>query len=328
MPLFRRQKKTEPAEKRLPAVVIERQNTTLPENATDEMVIAMWLKQRPKNTQTAYKQDIKDLDAFTNHTPLQQLNLLQLQNFADSLNEQEPATVARKMSAIKSLLTFCHKAGYTQFNVGAAVRLPRIESKLAERIMSEASLQKILALETDQRNHAMLRLMYNTGIRVSELVALTWNDLQQRDDLQAQGSAAQIRAYGKGGKERYILISAETYQELLNIRENALDFAPIFQSRIKTKGGSLTRGQVNKIVEAAAIRANVATFEATNKKGQIVTRSRVSPHWFRHAHATHAIERGSPLPVVRDTLGHASIAVTNKYSHARPGSSSGTYLAV
>jgi integrase/recombinase XerD len=75
--------------------------------------------------------------------------------------------------------------------------------------MSEAQMQRILALETNQRNHAMLRLMYNTGIRVSEVCAITWNDLQERKE------GAQIRVFGKGEKECYILLSEETYAELI-----------------------------------------------------------------------------------------------------------------
>lgn len=297
--------------------IVERQNTTLPEDATDDLVITMWLKQRPVNTRSAYQTDIASLRAFTNDTPLKQINLFQLQQWTDSMSEYAPSSIARHISAAKSLLSFCHKAGYTQFNVGAALRSPKVEEKLAEKIMSEASMQKILALETDQRNHALLRLLYNAGLRVSEVVALTWNDVQERE----QGG--QIRAYGKGNKERYILISPETYQEMVALRKNSLDFAPVFQSRKTTKGGYLTRGQVNKIVEAAAIRASIAVYEEDGQK-----RSRVSPHWIRHAHASHAIDKGAPVTLVRDTLGHASIATTNKYSHARPDASSGTYLAV
>jgi integrase/recombinase XerD len=298
-----------------------RRNTTLPDNATDSLVIAMWLKQRPATTQEAYQGDIKALFDFT-AKPLQALTLLDLQNFAESLQGQKPATIARKLSAVKSLLTFCYKSGYTSVNVGAALRLPKIQERLAERIMSESQVQRLLALEPDKRNHALLRVMYNAGLRVSEVIALTWNDVQDNPN------GGQVRVFGKGGKERYSLISQETYEELLELRGNALDFAPVFQSRKSTKSGFLERGQVNRIVEDAAIRAGIAVYTEVNKDGQEVKRSRVSPHWIRHAHASHAIERGAPLPLVRDTLGHSSIATTNKYSHARPGASSGTYLPI
>lgn len=317
-------KKSDQQETRLPEVVVEqpRLNTTLPENATDDSVIDLWLKQHAPLTQQAYARDIKAFRAFLGYKQLQQITLADLQALKDSLDYLAEATAARRISAVKSLLTFCHEAGYTLFNVGAVFKAPKVESNLAARIMSEAQLQRMLALETNPRNHALLRLLYNAGLRVSEICALTWNDVQTRE------TGAQIHAYGKGEKERYVLISPETYQELLAIKGNALDFAPVFQSRKKTNGGQLTRGQVNKIVEDSAVRAGIATYEERNKQGEMVTRSRVSPHWLRHAHASHALDKGAPVTLVRDTLGYASIATTNKYSHARPGASSGTYLAV
>jgi integrase/recombinase XerD len=87
---------------------------------------------------------------------------------------------------------------------------------------------------------------------------------------------------------------------------------PVFRSR---KGGALTARQAQRLVEAAARRASL--------------RARVSPHWLRHAHATHALEpvRAS-IHLVAATLGHASVATTGKYLHARPTDSSSRYLAL
>lgn len=314
-------------DKRLPVAqppAPERLNTTLPEGATDDLVVHMWLAGRPETTKAAYLAAITALQAFTGGLSLGQINLLHLQEFIERLSaDLAPASVAQRISAVKSLLTFAQKAGYTTFNVGAALRSPKVEERLAERIMSESQTQRLLALEENPRNHAILRLLYNAGLRVSELCALTWNDVQER-----AGLGGQIRAYGKGQKERYILISAETYQEIVALKGNTLDFAPVFSSRKHANGGQLTRGQINRVVEQAAIRAGIATYQESNAQGELITRSLVSPHWLRHAHASHAIDKGAPLPLVRDTLGHASIATTNKYTHARPGASSGTYLAV
>ena len=88
------------------------------------------------------------------------------------------------------------------------------------------------------------------------------------------------------------------------------DDAPVFTSR---KGGSLDTRQVHRIVRAAGERVGVEG---------------VSPHWLRHAHASHALERGAPIHLVQATLGHASVATTGVYLHARPTESSGRYLAV
>jgi len=319
--LFRSRKSRKP--ETLPALVNDRVNTTLPPGATDEVVIAMWLAQRPASTTEVYTRDIAALAAFTGHTPLQELNLLQLQQFAASLTPLAEATQARKISAVKSLLTFCHKAGYTTFNVGAALRAPKVEDHLAARIMSEAEVLRIIALETDPRNRALLYLLYAAGARVSEACALTWQDV---GDGKVKGHG-QVHFFGKGRKSREVLIKPAAYAALLEIRGND-PMGIVFQSRKKSNGGRLDRSQVNRIVEEAAIRAGVEVYRETNKEGEVVIRSRVSPHWFRHAHGSHSLDRGAPVTLVRDTLGHKSLTTTNKYSHARPDASSGTFLAI
>jgi integrase/recombinase XerD len=286
----------------------QQERPALPEDTNDETVIASWLDGRPKSTQETYEVDVTMLRTYI-QKPLQHITLFDLQNYVHYLEEDHaPASVARKVYAAKSLLSFAFEIGYCFFNVGKSIKPPKVQAHLAERIVSETAIQKILALETDPRNHAMLRLLYNSGVRVSEVVSLAWKDVQARET-----HGGQIYVIGKGGKERYILISQETYQEVLALRKAGdTEDSPVFHSR--SRGGFLNRSQVNRIVKAAAARAGVT--------------EKMSPHWYRHAHASHAIQRGAPVTLVRDTLGHASIAVTNKYSHAFPDDSSGRFLAV
>jgi integrase/recombinase XerD len=168
---------------------------------------------------------------------------------------------------VKSLLAFGHRLGYLPFDVGGAGRLPRLRGALAERTLSEADVHRLLALEPNARNRALLRLAYAGGLRVPELVALRWRDLQA------------LRA------------------------ASAADDGPVFGSR---KGDHLTARQAQRLVDAAAKRAGL--------------RARVSPHWLRHAHATHALAHGAPIHIVQATLGHASVARTGRYLHgARAG---------
>ena len=190
-------------------------------------------------------------------------------------------------------------------NVSAALRLPKLRSHLAEQILPEATVQRLLALEGDPRNRALLRLAYAGGLRVSELVGLAWRDLQPRED------AGQVTVFGKGGKTRAVLLSAATWTELSALRRDAGADDPVFRSR---RGGHLDPRQVRRIVLGAARRAGLE--------------AKVSPHWLRHAHASHALDRGAPVHLVAATLGHASIATTGKYAHARPSDSSSLYLAV
>jgi integrase/recombinase XerD len=95
--------------------------------------------------------------------------------------------------------------------------------------------------------------------------------------------------------------------------ETGLD-QPVFPSRKKRNGGRLRPVSVWRVVRRAAMRAGIEL--------------PVSPHWLRHAHASHALDRGAPIHLVQSTLGHATIATTGRYLHARPQESSGRYLSL
>lgn len=272
---------------------------------TDAHLIALWLHGRSPHTQRAYAADATRFLDFAGR-PLGAVTLGDLQDFADALAlELAPSSVARSMKAIKSLLGFGHRLGYLPFDVGKAYKLPKHRDHLADRILEEPATHRLLALEPDPRNRLILRLLYGAGVRVSELCALTWADVQPRDD------AAQLNVYGKGEKLRHVLIPPALARDLLAVRGGAGADTPVFRSR---KGGRLDPSAVYRIVRAAADRAGID--------------GNVSPHWLRHSHATHAIERGAPVHLVAATLGHANIATTGRYLHARPSDSSSRYLAV
>lgn len=193
-------------------------------------------------------------------------------------------------------------------NVGKAVKAPKVRSGLAQRILTEEQVIRMVSLETNKRNHAILRLLYHAGLRVSELVGLTWGDVIARSD------GAQLSVWGKGEKQRQVLISQSMYDELLSLDVRFFgNDRYVFQSR-KGKAGTvqMNTSQVNRIVTGAAKRAGI--------------QGNVSPHWLRHAHASHSLDRGTNIAVVRDTLGHANLATTSKYTHARPTESSALKL--
>jgi integrase/recombinase XerD len=270
----------------------------------DNQVIAMWLHGRPATTQRAYSFEVRGLLAAL-RKPLQKVTLGDLQVYFSTLESLAPASRARAINAVKSLFGFAQKIGYLHFNPAAAVHGPKIKNTLAERILSEAQVHLLLALEPYPRNRVLLRLMYAAGLRVSEVCGLKWRDVQEREE-----GAGQITVYGKGGKTRVVLLSAETWAELIALKGEGDD--PLFASR---KGnGHLHPSQVKRIIQAAAERAEIEV--------------PVSPHWLRHAHASHALDRGAPIHLVQATLGHASVATTGKYLHARPDDSSARYLGI
>jgi integrase/recombinase XerD len=278
---------------------------TVHQAGNDHQVLAMWLHGRPRTTQRAYTFEVQRMLAAAGK-PLQRITLGDLQGYFSTLEPLAPASQARAVNAVKSLFAFAKKIGYLTFNPGAAIFSPKIKKNLAERILPEPQVHRLLALEPHPRNRVLLRLLYAAGGRVSEICNLKWRDVQPRD------AAGQITIFGKGGKTRTVLLSADTWQEIFGLRGESEPDAPVFPSR---KGqGHLHPSQAWRIVRAAAERAGIE--------------GAVSPHWLRHAHASHALDRGCPIHLVQATLGHASVATTGKYLHARPDDSSARYLGV
>ena len=211
------------------------------------------------------------------------------------------------MLRLKSLLGYAHALGYTPFNAGARIKVrsegSRRGASLAKRIISETEVALLIRAAPSKRDRVLLEVLYAGGLRVSEVAALTWGDVI------ARGERVQLNIIGKGDIVRQVLLPEVVSGALLSLRGDAAD-DPIFPSR--KGGGRLTERAVIGMVKRAATRAGL-------NEG-------VSPHWLRHAHGSHAIDRGASLPEVQPTLGHSNISTTSGYLHARPDSSSGLRL--
>jgi integrase/recombinase XerD len=221
----------------------------------------------------------------------------------------------RIINSVKSLYSFAYITGLFPANVMAAIKPPTAKSAISQRILSEATVLKMILLEQEPRNHAILHTLYAAGLRVSELCNLHWRHVVRRED----GVQLDIMS-GKGDKQRHVLLGESSWDVLSAIRDGASADDFVFQSRQEVsragyyKGTRLDTTTVFRIVREAAKNAGVPNwFE-------------VSPHWLRHCHGSHAIDRKAPLTVVRDTLGHSNIAVTNEYAKSRPDQSSSHYL--
>lgn len=273
--------------------------------ASDDEMIETWVQSfsGSANTRAAYERDIRMFRAFF-VGPLSSVTVRDIQRFAATLVELAPATQSRRLSAVKSLLSMARRMGWLPFNVGELVKLPGIKDQLAERILTEAQVQRLFYVERQPRDGTLLRLLYGAGLRVSEACSLCWRDMVARDD------AGQCTVMGKGSKTRVILLPAALWQRVDALRQNAGPDDPVFRSR---KGGGLRRLQVHRIMKLAVKRAGLPSSTAC--------------HHLRHSHASHALDRNCPVHVLQHTLGHASLTTTTRYSHARPGDSSAKYLA-
>lgn len=281
---------------------------TIRQADSDEKLIAMWLFDRPDTTKREYKREVDAFIAFV-QISLRQVTLSTMQEWVQSLEDRKLSTASRSrcIATIKSLFTFGQKLGYLTFNVAAVLRNPKQKDVLAQRILSEADVHRMLALEPNRRNAIILKLLYAAGCRVDELTGLTWADCQPN------GDAGQITVCGKGGKTRAIKLPVSIWQDLISLMDTDLKpDLPVFRSR--KENGRLDNSMICRIVRAAAVRAGI--------------KAPVSPHWLRHAHASHALDRGAPISLVQATLGHKSVATTGRYTHARPGDSSARFLSL
>jgi site-specific recombinase XerD len=208
----------------------------------------------------------------------------------------------------KSLMAYSHQLGYTPFNAGTVIKVRNETNrgaKLAKRIISETEVALLIRFTPGARDKVLIQTLYAAGLRVSEIVSLSWGDCIERE-----GGLLQLSGTGKGGKTRNVLLPQVVSIALRQLRlDVALSDDPVFVTRLGTR---MTPRNVHGLIKTAARRAGVTVA--------------LSPHWLRHAHGSHALDNGATLAEVQETLGHGNISTTSGYLHARPNSSSGLKL--
>lgn len=280
----------------------------------DVDMIELWLNtQRSETTRQGYRRDIDSFNRFVGKE-LRSLTLADIlayrRHLESVLTNGKPysqSTINRRLNVVKSCLKFATQQGYLGVNPAIAVKLPQQPNAINERYLTEADVLRMIDRTKNDRNRVLLKLFYCAGLRVSELCGMTWRDVSKSDD-----GKGVVTVWGKGQKQRSIAIGVELCRELVELRGVSAIESPVFASR---KGkGHLDPSQVCRIVATAGKNADIDR--------------PVSPHWLRHAHATHSLERGASIKLVQTTLGHGSIQTTGRYLHSRPSDSSGLYLAI
>ena len=279
------------------------QSNCMQQADNDDMLIELWLHGRSPHTQRAYRQDI---DLFLDYVdkPIREITLSDLQAFSDSLFQKDLAhsSVKRTLWGIKSMFSFAAKLQYISFNVGLPLKLPATKDCLSERILSEEEVHTIIDSIENDRDRLIVKTLYYTGLRISELVSLKWKDFQFRNE------GGQLTYLGKGGKTNTIMIPQHLWDELMLLRTTIDENSPVFRSK---KGGHIHVGHARRIVKKYGLKAI--------GKG-------ATPHFYRHSHASHALDNGCPIHLVQRQLNHSSIATTGRYLHVRPTESSSKYL--
>jgi len=223
------------------------------------------------------------------------------------------ASIARKISAIRSFYRYLVREEIIPTSPVASTSSPKLDKRLPSFLTPEETVRLLEApdLSTPQgkRDRALIELLYASGIRVSELASL--------DIGQVNLNTNEIRVWGKGGKERMVLMgkpAAEALTAYLSQdRPELLGNKKSHALFINRYGGRLIERSVQRILEKYAKIAGID--------------KRVHPHLLRHTFATHLLDGGASLRVVQELLGHANLSSTQIYTHVTKSQAKKVYLS-
>lgn len=215
-----------------------------------------------------------------------------------------PASVERKVAAVKSFHTFLVREGVTENHPTAALPLPRVPDRLPETV-SIAQIERLLDQRFPDgpagwRDHAVLEVLYGCGMRVSELTGLDLGDVDLREGL--------LRVFGKGSKERVVPIAGAAAEALAGYLAHGRPY-------LRTKGGTPRPDPAAVFLNQRGGRlTRQAVFGLVRRYGQRAGLE-LHPHTLRHSFATHMLEGGADLRSLQEMLGHADISTTQIYTH-------------
>ena len=263
------------------------------------------------HTIAAYRGDLRDFAEWAQRSDKHEIAALDrtvLRRYVSYLAERRYArrTIARKASALRSMLTWAVERGVLEASPAADLQAPKLDHPLP-RVMKAADAARLCELPPEDepiglRDRAILELLYGSGLRVAELCSL---DL---DDVDLRHSSMQVT--GKGRKQRRLPLSAPARSALERYVSEARPALmtrrgtearptghPIF---LNTRGGRLGPRSVRAMIERY--------LTAEGAPG-------ASPHTLRHSFATHLLDGGADLRAVQELLGHESLATTQIYTH-------------
>lgn len=270
----------------------------------DNFLDALWMERGlSENTLKAYRSDLYTYAAWLtrSHRAIHETCTADIFSYLAHQGNKSARTSARRLSSLRRLFQYLIREGEIQHDPVAVIDSPRIGRSLPVTL-TEAEVEQLLgAPATDtaigMRDRTMLEVLYATGLRVSELVALRLDQVNLRQGI--------VRITGKGNKERLVPMGEEAIswleKYLAEIRQEFFSGAPDATLFPSSRGKQMTRQTFWYAIKRHAIKAGI------NKS--------LSPHVLRHAFATHLLNHGADLRVVQMLLGHSDISTTQIYTH-------------
>jgi integrase/recombinase XerD len=284
---------------------------------SDERLIALFLdmlaaeRGAGKNTLSAYAHDLSDLSAGlgASGSGIATATTDALRRYLGGLTKRglKAASVARRLSALRQLYRFLYAEGHRGEDPAAVIEGPR-RGRGLPKILSVAEVDQLLACAHARANEngaptprlralrlaCLLEVLYASGLRVSELIALPASAARQDRRM--------LVVRGKGNRERLVPLNTAAREAMRTYLEAIGDEAAKWLFPSFGESGHLTRQHVARELKELAVAAGVPP-------------ARVSPHVLRHAFASHLLQNGADLRVVQTLLGHADISTTQIYTH-------------
>ena len=265
----------------------------------DQFLLFIESRGRSKNTVINYRVDLEQFREYLLRQGISEVSGIDSQSVRVYLSNIigfgiAKTSAARKLSAVKGFIKWLSAKNVLDCGVAAGLKGPKLPSSLP-RALSFEDTEKLITEGPEkgkhyQRDRLVLELLYSSGLRVSELIDINWENIEIEQRI--------IRVIGKGSKERLVPFgqSVKKLLEDWRLLSKEGNKGPVFTSE---KGAErLTVRTVHRLVQRSSLRVGLYG---------------VSPHTLRHCFATHLLERGAPLRVVQELLGHESIAATQRY---------------
>lgn len=245
----------------------------------------------------------KDLDFFCDFLKKEKVDSTQadynlLRKYMSVLYEQNYSkkTIARHISTLKSFYKYLVKKHFIETNPMLLIKTPKLDKKLP-KFLNYDDLEKILSTPDTttflgKRDALILEILYSTGIRVSELVSIQIKDINFEDHT--------ILILGKGSKERYVIFGKKALRKLNDYLEARKELKTPYLI-VNRYGEAITDRGVRKMVDQVIKKAALSY--------------KISPHTLRHTFATHMLDSGADIQIVRELLGHESLSTTQIYTH-------------
>ncbi|MBR3604857.1 MAG: tyrosine recombinase [Candidatus Gastranaerophilales bacterium] len=252
-----------------------------------------------KNTILAYENDLIALFDFLSEQNIENLQEIKRKDFSAytkhlARKEINPSSITRKIASIKGFFKYLCNKRIIKTNPAVSLNSPKLPKRLP-KVLNITEIDKILSSNLNEKEYAIVELLYSAGIRVSELTELELKNIDFNQRI--------IKVFGKGSKERIIPITTKCATVLKNYLKKRGLISLKFNSKpflfLEENGTKTTRQKVYKII---------------HNLGKKIDKD-ISPHTIRHSFATHLLERGADLRVVQELLGHSSIVTTQLYTH-------------